>query len=124
MGYQGWFSCAGDGGPLNRWNHWTRNGEAPTSETIRVAMWPDLSEYDPDELYPTQLRYPDGSVTRLYSAWNLKTVMRHYRWMREYNLDGAFHQRFINRIPSRRSAAENASCRSTRTENGCRATGT
>ncbi len=100
MGYQGWFSCADDGSSLNRWNHWTKNGKIPTSENIRVGMWPDLSEYEPDELYPTQLRRPDGAAAKLYSAWNLKTVMRHYRWMRDYNLDGAFHQRFINRIPT------------------------
>ena len=100
MGYQGWFSCAGDGSRLTRWNHWTSNRGFPTSTNIRVAMWPDLSEYEPDELYPTGLKYPDGSVAKVYSAWNLKTVMRHYRWMRAYNLAGAFYQRFINQILS------------------------
>jgi hypothetical protein len=100
LGYQGWFSCEGDGSPLNAWNHWTRDRRIPDASNIRVEMWPDLSEYDPDELYATNLRYPDGSVASLYSAWNLKTVMRHFRWMRDYNLDGAFHYRFINAIPT------------------------
>jgi hypothetical protein len=65
-----------------------------------VQMWPDISEYAPDELYDTDLKYPDGSVAKLYSAWNLQTVMRHFRWMRDYNLDGVLHYRFISRIPT------------------------
>ncbi|MFZ5833528.1 MAG: hypothetical protein ACOY3P_25865, partial [Planctomycetota bacterium] len=100
MGYQGWFSCAGDGSQLDRWNHWTADRAFPTPENIRVAMWPDLTEYDPDELYTTGLTYPNGSPAKVYSAWNLKTVMRHFRWMREYGLDGAMHYRFMSRIPT------------------------
>jgi hypothetical protein len=111
MGYQGWFSRAGDGSSLSRWNHGTRDGSVPTSDNIRVAMWPDLSEYDEDELYPTRLRYPDGSVAQRYSAWNLKTVMRRFRRMRDFNLDGAFHYRFG---PSRNSVGRSPAERPTR----------
>ncbi|MCL5278361.1 MAG: glycoside hydrolase family 71/99-like protein [Planctomycetes bacterium] len=98
FGYQGWFSAAGDGSPLHSWNHWSRDRKQPDVNNVRVQLWPDLSEYETDELYDTGLRYPDGSVAKLYSAWNLKTVMRHLRWMRDYNLDGALHYRFISRL--------------------------
>jgi len=100
FGYQGWFSTAGDGSPLHEWNHWSKNKKKPDAETARVQMWPDVSEYDADELYATGLKYPDGSVAKVYSAWNLKTVMRHFRWMRDYNLDGAMQYRFIGNISS------------------------
>jgi hypothetical protein len=100
FGYQGWFSTADDDGPLDNWNHWSVDRKRLNEANARVQMWPDLSEYDADELYDTDLKYPDGSVARVYSAWNLKTVMRHFRWMRDYNLDGALHYRFISRVTS------------------------
>src|SRR5262245_54574985 len=43
FGYQGWFGCPGDGSPLNTWEHWFRRG-VPTAATLRVDMWPDVSE--------------------------------------------------------------------------------
>jgi len=101
FGYQGWFSAAGDGSPLHAWNHWSKNKALPDAENTRVQMWPDVSECDADELYDTGLKYPDGSAAKVYSAWNFKTVMRHFRWMRDYNLDGAMQYRFIGRISTR-----------------------
>ncbi|MDI1319735.1 MAG: glycoside hydrolase family 71/99-like protein, partial [bacterium] len=95
------FSAAGDGSPVREWNHWSSDRKKPDATNARVQQWPDLSEYDADELYDTDLKYPDGSTARVYSAWNLKTVMRHFRWMRDYNLDGAMHYRFISRVASR-----------------------
>lgn len=101
FGYQGWFATADDDGPLDNWNHWSVDRKRPNEANVRVQMWPDLSECEPDELYDTDLKHPDGSVAKVYSAWNLKTVMRHFRWMRDYNLDGAMQYRFISRISSR-----------------------
>jgi hypothetical protein len=101
FGYQGWFSTASDGSQVREWNHWSLNRKKPDTTNTRVQMWPDLSEYDADELYDTDLKFPDGSVAKVYSAWNLKTVMRHFRWMLDYNLDGAMHYRFISRVSSR-----------------------
>lgn len=93
MGYQGWFAYPGDGSPSSRWIHWFRS-QNPTAENATFDFWPDLSELDEDELYPTSLTYADGSPAKLYSAYNPKTVMRHFKWMHEYNLDGVFLQRF------------------------------
>jgi hypothetical protein len=66
FGYQGWFSAAGDGSPMRAWNHWSNDHRKPNVGTVRVALWPDMSEFEPDELYDTDLRYPDGSVGRRF----------------------------------------------------------
>lgn len=95
-GYQGWFNCEGDGANLG-WTHWSRDRkQAPDSETIRVDMWPDVSEYAPEELFATGFKWPDGSPAKLFSSHNKATVLRHFQWMREYGIDGAFVQRFAN----------------------------
>ena len=57
-GYQGWFNCPEDGAGLG-WTHWGgRRGFKPGSLT--VDLWPDVSEYDADELYPTAFTHTDG----------------------------------------------------------------
>src|SRR4030095_14381476 len=43
-GYQGWFGCPGDGSPLDTWEHWFRRGVPATAATLRVDMWPDVSD--------------------------------------------------------------------------------
>src|SRR5262245_33824044 len=69
FGYQGWFGCPGDGSPLAAWEHWFRRGTASVS-TLRVDMWPDVSELPDDERCGTPLVLPDGRPAQLYSAYN------------------------------------------------------
>ncbi len=95
MGYQGWFSCPGDGSRVNGWFHWFRNtNDTPSASNFRVDMWPDASELTPDERCQTNMEYPNGQPAYLYSAYNPKTVMRHFQWMSQYGIDGVFLQRF------------------------------
>ncbi len=95
-GYQGWFNCPSDGAGLG-WTHWGgRRGFGPGNVTI--DLWPDVSEYDDDELYPTDFTYEDGSAARIFSSHNRKTVIRHFKWMAEYGIDGAFVQRFSHSL--------------------------
>jgi hypothetical protein len=54
FGYQGWFGCPGDGSPLNGWEHWFRRGGPATAATLRVDMWPDVSELAADERCQSQ----------------------------------------------------------------------
>jgi len=93
-GYQGWFYTDSDGG-LNRWQHWSDARTTPDKNTITIDMWPDLREYDADELADTDFKYRDESTAGLYSAYTTKTVERHCRWLQEYDIDGLFVQRFI-----------------------------
>lgn len=98
FGYQGWFGCPEDGSPLGRWEHWFRRGEPANARTLRVDMWPDVSELAPDERCQTPLTLPDGRRAEVYSAYNPSTVGRHFRWMQEYDLAGVFLQRFTSRL--------------------------
>jgi hypothetical protein len=94
FGYQGWFGCPGDGSPLDAWEHWFERGAPASAETLNVDMWPDVAELGADERCETPFRLPGGGPAHLYSAYNAKTVERHFRWMRDYDLSGAFLQRF------------------------------
>lgn len=97
VGYQGWFSTEGDGGPFNRWLHWSRE-TVPNAMNVTFDAWPDTSELDPAELHDTGFHYADGRVARLFSSHDRRTVHRHFRWMRDYSIDGAFLQRFVGEL--------------------------
>lgn len=94
-GYQGWFTAAGHEGST-RWIHWTRDHALPTGApgNLTVDMYPDLREFEADELFPTGMTL-GGRPAFLYSASHPQTVRRHVRWMRDYGLDGVFVQRFV-----------------------------
>jgi len=94
--YQGWHAAEGDG--LGRgWYHWTgRKGFQPGS--TNVDLWPDVSELDPDERYATAFKLADGKAAEVYSAFNAKTVIRHFQWMHDYGIDGVFVQRFAGEV--------------------------
>jgi hypothetical protein len=95
MGYQGWFSAPGDGSAQNSWVHWFANN-TPTADNANFDFWPDTSELEADELFSTSMTYSNGSPAKLYSAYKQKTVVRHFKWMQENNLDGVFFQRFLS----------------------------
>lgn len=94
FGYQGWFAAPGDGSPRDRWVHWF-SGNTPTAEAATFDLWPDLSELDDDELFPTSLTLPGGAPARLFSSYKEKTVVRHFAWMKDAGIDGVFVQRFL-----------------------------
>jgi hypothetical protein len=99
-GYQGWFNAEGDGAGLG-WKHWKgRGGFKPGHCTI--DLWPDVSELDPDERYATAFKLADGRPAEVFSSYNRKTVLRHFKWMKDYGIDGAFVQRFANPLTNPR----------------------
>jgi hypothetical protein len=85
------------GSPLNAWQHWFRRG-MPAAATLRVDMWPDLSELSESDRCNTPLMLPDGQPAQLYSAYNSRTVDLHFAWLQEYELPGVFLQRFTVRL--------------------------
>ncbi|KAF9560284.1 hypothetical protein CPC08DRAFT_750561 [Agrocybe pediades] len=98
VGYQGWFTCAGDGEPVgpghHGWLHWF-NYPIPDGGRPNTDVWPDVSAYSPSELFPAPgLKSKTGEPVFLFSSRNAKTVQRHFRWMAEHGVDGAFLQRF------------------------------
>ena len=91
-GYQGWFTAEGDGSGRG-WFHYGRGGEFRPGR-CSIDLWPDVSELSPAERYATPFRHADGRVAEVFSSCNRETVLRHFRWMAEYESDGAFVQRF------------------------------
>jgi hypothetical protein len=95
-GYQGWHAAPTDG--LRRgWYHWGRGGKLEPGK-CSFDLWPDVSELDADERYDTPFRHADGRPAQLYSAFNRKTVLRHFSWMQDYGIDGVFVQRFVGEV--------------------------
>lgn len=94
-GYQGWFRCPGDSAGKG-WRHWSRRSDAMGPQDPTFELWPDLSGFDPDERFPAPgFHFPSGAQAELFSSVHPKTVERHFRWMRDYGIDGVFLQRFL-----------------------------
>jgi hypothetical protein len=95
-GYQGWFNTPEDGAGLG-WTHWARTGGKPFAPgNVTVDLWPDMSETTPTERFGTGFKHADGSTAFVFSSHHRITVLRHFKWMRDYGIDGAFVQRFAN----------------------------
>ena len=90
-GYQGWFRAEGDE-TGSGWGHYGRRGKFdPEHNTI--DFWPDVSEYK--KTYETEFLYPDGTPARVFSSVDKSTTELHFKWMKEYGVDGVFMQRFF-----------------------------
>jgi hypothetical protein len=63
---------------------------------MAIDLWPDVTELGPDELCDTGLKLPSGRPAYLFSSENPKSVLRHFRWMRENDIDGVALQRFLH----------------------------
>ena len=92
-GYQGWFATEGDGSGRG-WFHYAAQQERFEPGYCTFDLWPDMTDMDEDEKYPTSFMHADGSTAFLFSPYNRKTVVRHFGWMEEYGIDGVFLQRF------------------------------
>ena len=69
-GYQGWFTCEGDGAGRG-WFHWGKRGEFKPG-ACTIDLWPDMSELDDDEKFPTEFKYKDGSAASVFSSFKEK----------------------------------------------------
>jgi len=102
-GYQGWFRAEGDGTGLG-WAHYGP-GRRFAPGACSFDLWPDLAEFAPEERFPTPFVFADGRSAELFSSVHPATVRRHFRWMKEYGIDGAMHQRFAVGLGAGRGAA-------------------
>ena len=93
-GYQGWFTAEGDGAERG-WHHYEKSGKfEPGMNTI--DFWPDVAEYV--KPYKTAFKYADGADAYVYSPYDEESVDLHFKWMKDYGLDGVFMQRFVSEI--------------------------
>lgn len=91
-GYQGWFRADGDG-TNQGWGHYGRDGKFD-AEHNTIDFWPDVSEYE--KTYETNFKNADGTKARVFSSVDESTTDLHFKWMKEYGVDGVFMQRFYN----------------------------
>lgn len=98
-GYQGWFRCPNDAASMG-WIHWSRDPRQIASNLLTFEMWPDMTDYSAAERYPAPgFTYPGGDQAELFSSDNARTVLRHFEWMRDYGIDGAWLQHFVVDLP-------------------------
>jgi hypothetical protein len=101
-GYQGWFRAEGDASGLG-WVHYGR-GQGFSPQAYSFDIWPDLTEFTPEERYPSPFKFADGKTADLFSSVHPLTVRRHFRWMKDYGIDGAMLQRFATGLGKSRGA--------------------
>jgi hypothetical protein len=102
-GYQGWFRAQGDGSGLG-WVHFGP-GQRLAPGACGIDLWPDLAEFPPEERFASPFAFADGKPADLFSSVHPGTVRRHFRWMRDYGIDGAMHQRFAVGLGAGRGGA-------------------
>ncbi|MBP2159780.1 MULTISPECIES: glycoside hydrolase family 71/99-like protein [Asticcacaulis] len=106
VGYQGWFRCPGDGsGSGFTKGHWFLAGPKgpdslyPGKRRWIVDMLPDVSEMDKSSLCTVPGKTRGGKPIQVFTSFAPATQQTHFRWMREYGIDGALVQRFVKRLP-------------------------
>lgn len=95
FGYQGWFGHPQDDSPRPNYWHWG-NMNTISRDALEVEMFPELRESGLAERYPTAYSMPSGLSANVFSSGNRQTVHRHMKWLRDYQTDGVWVQRFIS----------------------------
>ncbi len=102
-GYQGWFNAEGDGA-VRGWNHYKKN-QLFEPGNCKIDFWPEMTEYE--KQYPSPFYYADGRQAALFSSFDESTVDLHFKWMKEYGIDGVFVQRFVTNLKNQASYGHN-----------------
>jgi glycoprotein endo-alpha-1,2-mannosidase len=102
-GYQGWFNCEGDGADRG-WTHYGKNGKFEDG-SCTIDYWPEMDEYKVK--YKTPLIFRDGSPAYTFSSFDESTVDLHFKWMKEYGIDGVFMQRFFSVLTNQKKLNHN-----------------
>lgn len=111
------------------WIHWF-DAPLPDGGRPTIDLWPDVSEYSPSELYPAPgLSLPSSSSSSsaaaandstptLFSSRNPTSVRRHFHWMAQHGVSGAFLQRFAGQCEVDGGTGGNAAIMALRDEVG------
>lgn len=101
-GYQAWFTTDKDGSK-RPWSHY-RTGRKDAdgtripfgAGTANIEFWPDMSEYE--KVYETPFVFKDGKPAFLFSSVDESTIDLHFKWMKEYGIDGCYLQLFLSSV--------------------------
>ncbi len=101
-GYQGWFGTPEDGckhaeSSNTGWYHY-RESDMFKPGVLRnsIDLWPDMTEYT--KKYDTDFKHSDGTTAQVYSAYDESSVLLHFKWMKDYGIDGVWMQRFVGEV--------------------------
>jgi len=94
-GYQVWFKT---GNATSGWTHWSGN-TPPAPNKTHFEIYPDITEYLDTDLAQTALaNFGNGNPAKLFNSTNKTVIDTHFKWMKDYGVDGAAIQRFIGNI--------------------------
>ncbi len=102
-GYQGWFGTPDDGcshaeHSNTAWYHYRENDMfEPGVLRNSIDFWPDMREYE-KKYTPGKFILPNGEKATVFSSYDKSTVLLHFKWMKDYGIDGAFMQRFVGEV--------------------------
>lgn len=99
-GYQGWFNAKGDGGDRG-WNHYGNIDRGRAG----IEIWPEMDEYE--KTYQTPFKLANGDAALLFSSYDESSVQLHFKWMKDYGIDGAFIQRFVANLKYKQGVNHN-----------------
>lgn len=98
-GYQGWFAIPSNRN-LDRWSHWCKaKGKEPSPGFTAFELYPDVSEYHKRSMHKTgYTNLKDGGKALLFDSDCDDVLDVHFRWMKEYDIDGVALQRFLGSL--------------------------
>lgn len=101
-GYQGWF---GTGDQYSSWKHYDfGNSEEdgtswPRKNHISIDYFPDVTDYADSSVAQTGFEnLGNGDSAKLFDSSKDDVIDTHFKWMKQYGIDGAAVQRFSNVI--------------------------
>jgi hypothetical protein len=97
-GYQGWFAAEGDASERGWYHYQNGNCGGFKPGCSSIDFWPDMTEYT--KKYKSPFQFANGTDAYLYSPYDEETVDLHFKWMKDYGIDGVFMQRFVGEIKS------------------------
>jgi hypothetical protein len=118
VGYQGWFTCAGDNSPRNQWVHWGGNSPWPKPGDLHFDLYPDMREYT--KTYQTGFdTLGNGQPATLFSSFDTQVVNKHVEWMQTYGIDVVALQRFASGVTPGSSHKAHKDSIATKIKNAC-----
>lgn len=101
-GYQAWFSTDKDGSK-RAWTHYYTGRKDESGKRLpfgpgaaNIEFWPDMREYK--KAYETPFVFKDGKPAFLFSSADESTIDLHFKWMKEYGIDGCYLQLFLSNV--------------------------